>query len=322
MSNYSIRKLDKAQFELLIPLLKDCFGLDVSVDYFKWKFLENPAGSFVGFIAVDEETDEIAAYYGAIPEKYIVEGKEKTIYQSCDTMTHTNHRRKGLFQKLAVHCYEYLRENDELFVIGFGGGQSTPGFLKFGWRRLFDFQTLFVPRIFCYTSFLSKYPVGSYKIVSDLNELNDLVGKRELAKVTSQRDLEHLKWRYRNPLHDYEIVALNGTSKIEGFVCFYEKDDKIFLFDSVFMTSESRKSLINYLKKRVIKENLKGIVTICSELAQSTRELRKCGFISNPFGRGPLHEKLPFIFYADDETMDKLDNPNLWHIESYDHDSF
>jgi GNAT superfamily N-acetyltransferase len=321
MPDYSVKKLDKTQFELLIPLMKNCFGKDVSVDYFKWKFLDNPAGNFIGFIAVEEVTGEVAAYYGAIPEKYIVEGEEKTIYQSCDTMTHSNHRRKGLFQKLATHCYEYLRENNELFIIGFGGGQSTPGFIKFGWKRIFDFQTLFIPKLFCFASLLTKFGDSKCEVISDLQLLGDLPTQKRNARVYSNRNPEHLKWRYRNPLNSYKIVAFKENSGIEGYVCFYVQNDKIFLFDFTFSGKNSRKALVNHLKRQVIKENLKGIVAFCQEKSYSTSELKKSGFISNPFQKGPLHEKTPFIFYADDETMNKLNNPNLWQIDSYDHDA-
>ena len=113
MNNYNIRKLANNEFYLLIPLMKDCFGMDVNIEYFEWKFVKNPAGFVEGYIAVSDE-GEIAAYYGVIPEIYIINGKPTTIYQSCDTMTHSKHRRKGLFQKLALHCYECLKNENKL----------------------------------------------------------------------------------------------------------------------------------------------------------------------------------------------------------------
>src|SRR6185295_2076359 len=166
MPDYLIRKLESDEFDLLIPLMKDCFGMDVDTGYFRWKFLENPAGSFIGFIAVEPDTQEVAAYYGVIPEAFMISGEKKKIYQSCDTMTHSRHRRKGLFQKLAIHCYDFLRENNELFVIGFSGAQSTPGFLKFGWKAPFYFANLFVPRILCYSAKLRTFPPSAYSQVT------------------------------------------------------------------------------------------------------------------------------------------------------------
>lgn len=320
MSSYTIKKLDGNQFDILIPLMENCFGMNVSLDYFKWKFLDNPAGKFIGFTAVENETNEVAAYYGVIPEKYIIGGGEKTIYQSGDTMTHSNHRRKGLFQKLAAHCYDYLRENEELFVIGFGGAQSAGGLVKLGWKKAFDFHTLFVPRLFCRTALLSK-SAGECRIVTDLQILKNLIQEKPAAEIHSARTVEHAAWRYANPLHSYEILAAANNSSVEGYVCYYLDGGKIFLFDFVFTTKNSRKTLLGNLKKKVVKENLKGIVAFCPENGLPTAQLKQSGFLLNPFSRGPLNEKNPFMFYADEETMRRFSGADCWSIKSYDHDA-
>lgn len=321
MSDYTIKKLDSNQFDILIPLMKNCFGMEVNTAYFKWKFLDNPAGEFTGFIAVKTDTNEVAAYYGVIPERYIIDGKEKIIYQSCDTMTHSNHRRKGLFQMLATHCYDYLRANDTLFVIGFGGPTSTPGLLKCGWRKVFDFQILFIPNALCYSSYFAKNDDENCQVISDLEMLNDLLESKDITEIHSFRNLEHLAWRYGNPLNSYQLLAFNGVLGIEGFVCYYTQNNKIFLFDFAFATKNSRQALINNLKRKVMKEKLKGIVAFCQEKSDSMNELRQSGFISNPFSKGPLNEKTPFMFYADEETMNNFAKPSCWFINSYDHDA-
>ena len=320
MSEYKVQKLSPDQFDLLIPLMKDCFGMDVNTNYFRWKFLNNPAGSYIGFIAVEIATGEVAGYYGVIPEQYVFDGERKLIYQSGDTMTHSGHRRKGLFQKLAVHCYDYLKDNDKLFVIGFGGATSTPGLLKFGWRAVFDFRYLFLPKILCHANPLSK-SFGNCEIVSDLQTIKSLIEEKPTAKIYSFRDIPHLIWRYGNPLHSQKIVAFSKDSVVEGYICYYVENNKIFLFDFVFSTKASRKSLIKYLKNRAIKEDLKGIVAFCQENGLSARQLKQSRFITNPFKRGPLNVKTPFMFYSDEETMNKFSTPDCWSIKSYDHDA-
>ncbi|MEO6830706.1 MAG: GNAT family N-acetyltransferase, partial [Chitinophagaceae bacterium] len=147
--SYTIRKVEPNELALLLPLMKDCFGMEVDVSYFQWKFLDNPAGSFVGFAAFHEESGDCAGYYGVIPEQYVVDGKPSIIFQSGDTMTHSKHRRQGLFFKLATACYQYLEAQSNLFVIGFGGGQSTPGLEKLGWRHLFPIRYFGIPRLVC-----------------------------------------------------------------------------------------------------------------------------------------------------------------------------
>src|ERR1019366_8164946 len=96
--------------------------------------------------------NEVASYYGSIPQVFSVNGEKQIIYQTCDLMTHSNHRRKGLFQLLAAHCYSYLKEQDKFFLTAFGGDQSTPGFLKFGWQHITDIVNYFYPRQFLFLS--------------------------------------------------------------------------------------------------------------------------------------------------------------------------
>ena len=143
MEQYTIHRLEKDNFDCLIPLMQDCFGMEVDIHYFKWKYIDNPDGFVRGYFA-QSSSDEIAAYYGVIPQMISYFGKDKLIYQSCDTMTHSKHRRKGLFQLLAKHCYGELEKENNLFVIGFGGSESTPGFLKFGWKHLFNCKNYFL----------------------------------------------------------------------------------------------------------------------------------------------------------------------------------
>ncbi|RYY98231.1 MAG: GNAT family N-acetyltransferase [Chitinophagaceae bacterium] len=318
---YTIKKLEANEFQLIIPLMKNCFGMDVNLEYFRWKFLDNPAGPFIGFVAEHNETGEIGAYYGVIPERYRIDGQERTIYQSCDTMTHTGHRRRGLFQLLALHCYQYLRDQGQLFVIGFSGGQSTPGFIKFGWKHVFSFRNFFIPKQLCYlnTGFLT--PADAIVAISNVQDIAHLLEKGSAAAVQSVRDPRTVQWRYGNPRNRYEVQAYRKNGNYEGYICYYVENNKIFLFDFHFTNSRGRSALMGFLKRKAVKEGRKAIIAFAREQSGISAQLLRGGFLYNPFQKGPLHEKTPFIFYADDATMNRLNNEQSWYVESFDHDS-
>jgi GNAT superfamily N-acetyltransferase len=324
MDNYTFQKLEKSGFESLIPLMKDCFGMDVNIDYFKWKYLDNPAGEFIGFIAVSP-ANEIAAYYGVIPELYSIEGKERTIYQSCDTMTHSAHRRKGLFQSLAKICYRYLEENGKLFIIGFGGAQSTPGFLKFGWVKCFDIQYYFFPRLFYKLQklFFLRDKKNDCVPVNDLSQIKQLLYKSNAGGPIHSVKTEHIyKWRIANPTYQYKLIAcLHEKGNFTGYACYYFSGDKIFLFDHYFENAHARKTIMKYLKQKLAEDKMKGIVGFCQQKSRFSKSLKKAGFISNPFKKGPLSEKTPFIFYATKEAIARFNDPGKWLINSFDHDA-
>ena len=319
---YTLRKLDSSEFDLLVPLMRDCFGMDVDIDYFKWKYLDNPAGEFIGFIAVSAN-NEIGAYYGVIPEVYSIEGVQSKIYQSCDTMTHSSHRRKGLFQKLAKLCYDWLSENDRLFVIGFGGAQSTPGFIKFGWKNPFQVRHYFYPRLL--SSVRGRLLVKRHRHTvreAKVEEVEHLLslGNRS-ASIHSIRSAEIFRWRISNPRHAYRLLGAFSEGSAAGYACYYETDQKIFLFDHGFSSRSAGRALINELKKIMQEGKLKGIVSFCQENSNWSAELRRFGFISNPFSKGPLAEKTPFIFYANKEELERYNDAGQWLINAFDHDA-
>ena len=316
-ADYTIKKLEASEFDLLLPLMKDAFDITVDVDYFKWKFLDNPAGPFVGFVAV-HSSGEIGAYYGVIPERYTIQGVERTIYQSCDTMTHSRHRRRGLFQMLAVHCYEYLRAQGKLFVIGFGGPQSTPGFLKFGWREVARFRTFFIPRFFCR---LGARHSSRVEVAGSLADIATLLEHKGPEPIRSIRDLQTVRWRLSNPRYNYQIQVHREGANATGYICYYWDGAKIFLFDFYFPNGRVRRAMLGWLKREALRDGGKGIVAWGKEGGEVTRHLTAGGFISNPFSRGPLHEKRPFIFFADEATMNKFSTSDSWHLESFDHDA-
>jgi len=315
IEDYSVHKINKNDFHLLIPLMEDSLGMDVNIKYFEWKFLNNPAGVVEGYFA-KHKSGEIAAYYGAIPQIYIIEKKEVIIYQSCDTMTHSKHRRKGLFQLLAKHCYDQLRMDKKLFIIGFGGGLSTPGFLKFGWKEVFKIKYFFYPKQFNF------FKILNYKDVVEINDFKKIehltLKSNELATIHSLKSEPIFKWRTSNPLHHYKTIIV--ASSDDCYLTYYEMDDRIIIFDYYLQNKKSGKQLFNYLKSKLI-SGKKAIVGFVQEDSDFSKILVSYGFISNPFKKGSLSLKTPFIFYAENSDLVQYNDANKWNISSFDHDA-
>jgi Acetyltransferase (GNAT) domain len=317
-SEYSIVKLTEDKFDILIPLMKDCFGLDLNIKYFEWKFKNNPAGFVEGYYAL-HSSGEVAAYYGVIPENYYINGEKTLIYQSCDTMTHSNHRRKGLFQKLANHCYDDLRSNDKLFVIGFGGGQSTPGFIKFGWLEIFKIRYYFYPRAFKFFQRLKHNFVDAIDNYEEIEHLTILSNSNSI--IHSNKSSKIYKWRCSNPLHEYKTVAVKGDNNAySSYLTYYEENDKIVLFDFFISDKNSGSHLFNFIKSKLTSMH-KGIISFVQENSKWSNTLKGFSFIANPFNKGPLHEKVPFIFLASNDKMNLFKDEKKWQINSFDHDA-
>jgi len=152
MNDYIFVKLTKENINDLIPVYKKAFNKDVSADYLIRKNSTDAFGlSFTGFIAYHSITNEAAAFYGVFP--CLVKCKDQIFLaaQSGDTMTHPAHQGKGLFIKLALMTYDYVKSNGVKFVFGFPNQNSYPGFVKkLNWQHVEDMHAYLV-RVHCIT---------------------------------------------------------------------------------------------------------------------------------------------------------------------------
>ena len=322
MEKYTIHRLEQVDFDCLIPLMQNCFGMEVDISYFKWKYIDNPDGFVRGYYA-KSSTNEIAAYYGVIPQTISYFGEEKLIFQSCDTMTHSKHRRKGLFQLLAKHCYSELEQENQLFIIGFGGSESTPGFLKFGWKHLFDCKNYFYPKFFSFFNWKRNGKAILEIPIEEISKIKHLISPSQTGKIHTSRSYEKYVWRVKNPLHHYKIVTnVSQDSKATSFIIYFVSNNTIQLFDFHFSDKKEARQLIQSIFSiENHSQNIKGILAFCQENGIWCKTLQKVGFISNPFSKGPLSYKTPFITFTKLEDNNTIQLPSSWNISPYDHDS-
>ena len=144
--DYIFKRLDAGQIPLIAELTKQVWGQASLVDaaILTAKFLTKPFGGteHLGFVAYPENAKpEInghplpVAYYGVFPILAKFGNNEVLCAQSGDTMTHPEHRGKGLFIDLAKKTYATARSEGIQFVFGFPNENSYPGFSrKLDWR--------------------------------------------------------------------------------------------------------------------------------------------------------------------------------------------
>jgi hypothetical protein len=313
---YRVEPISEERFPSLIPLMRDAFGDDVDVDFFRWKYFANPAGPVIGNIALAEGSSEVAAFYGMIPEVYRWGNDTLRLYQSCDTMTHSRHRRKGLFQKLALQTYVEGGAADANFcAIGFGGETSTPGFLKMKWRIEFEIPYLIKPRLL---NFATRWRLGDACVVSDKvsDELVGLINENEARRPRSKvLDEAFIQWRLANPLHAYRYAVDPGN----GYAIFYRSGSLIHVFDFWEASPGAGRRVMAALIEASGASGVRGCLTFCQPGSTFYDQLRRYGFLRNPLGRGPASSTIPFITYG---SFPHGSGPDAWAITPFDHDSF
>jgi hypothetical protein len=331
-TEYLIEKFKVEEFDLLVPLMQDCFGMSVDIGYFKWKFIENPAGELIAFVAKDDDGN-IVSFEGLIPELYNINGKQQRIYQSVDSMTHSEHRRKGLFKKLSFACYGYITDtlHEKILVTGFGGDESTPVLFKLGWKYVFTvyfhFKSNLQIKLF---GWLNNNPAKfqDYKIkdISNIEEIIPLINNNsDKRNIEIQKNNDFIKWRISNPRFKYIIKGVfDNNDDLKASAIFYIDNNKIMLFDASVDKEDlyAEKMLFNWLDNQVLKNRYKGIITFSQENNNYSKLLKKHGFLINKTGYGPMKFKLPFMYFAQKENIDKFKDEKLWSITPFDHDAF
>lgn len=137
---YKFTRISSDLLPDLIYIMNSSSTLVRDISQFNVKFAtEDHGASFVGFIAHHKVTCEPAGYYGVFPVRVKLDGQHILAAQSGDTVTHPNHRGKGLFIQLAQMTYELAKECGISFVFGYPNSSSYPGFVeKLGWEHPFN----------------------------------------------------------------------------------------------------------------------------------------------------------------------------------------
>ncbi|HET6999877.1 MAG TPA: GNAT family N-acetyltransferase [Puia sp.] len=139
-SDYFYEAFDKSHYSKFNELYQNAFKKFMSFDNFCKRFNTKTRGfEFIGFIAVHRLTGKPAAFYGVFPLKILMGNLKLLAAVSGDTMTHSKHRKKGLFVTLAKMTYEKCKISGIHMIYGFPNNQSYHGLVNsLGWSHVND----------------------------------------------------------------------------------------------------------------------------------------------------------------------------------------
>lgn len=188
----------------------------------------------IGFFARDDK-DFPAAYYGIFPMRVINNGQESIVAQSGDTMTDPDHRKKGLFVKLAKETYDFAGKDGIDFIFGFPNEFSYPGFKKkldwifYGEMQEFSIETKTLP--LC--EFAKKYSFFRSTYIRMIN--------RRLSKYTLKIEDSSIKdFSHKDPdffvkkdisFYNYKSGDYKYLVNIKGFTMFIKAQTHLYIGD-------------------------------------------------------------------------------------------
>ena len=250
-SVWSVRAYSKGDENGIFELWKAVHGespdIDEWMEWWKWKYVDNPAGAPRIWLA--DHNGKIVGQYPLMPITMKIEGETITGSQMVDLMVHPKYRRQGMFLSLAQKAFDECGKNGLHISYGFPNVSAYGGHLKSGWFDVCPIQTMIKP--LNVKSILEKQIANNFllklsTVVSTLiinlfykakqppkvdglkikkisffdNNINRLWEK--ISKdydVIAMRDKNYLNWRYvDSPNSNYTIYVAEKNGEMCGYM--------------------------------------------------------------------------------------------------------
>lgn len=200
----------------ITALFETVFGRPMSLDFWRWRFLDNPAGDPLVMLAFAEDT--LVGHYAASQAPLSIHGQYHPAALSMTTMTHPNWRGKRLFERTAEALYATLPGHGITAVYGFpNSAVHALRIMRAGWHDSYEVPTLTLDMASL------RHPARPGPAVKVADRIDDRFG-RFYAKISSDlpiaahRDADILSWRIdRNPLNSYRRFVLEEGDEIAGY---------------------------------------------------------------------------------------------------------
>lgn len=316
MQSWSVRKFEGADEAAVINLYASVFRKLTDLNYWVWKYKENPLGS-MRYVAEDKR-EGIVGYYGLIFQKIKIGDKIVTGSQAVDAMTHSNFQRQGIFVKLGKEILHQAGNEGVFFTFGFPNEAALPGHKKVGWVEICEVPILLKPLNI--ESILGKYTKNTYllKIGSSIasiplrlvrqgkkthperlfvksvtcfdERINEFWSKVAHSYTIIQvRDKEFLNWRYvTNPHKQYTILIAEKNAAIVGYAVLGEITMCGIRGGAIvdMLTYPDQGQISEFLISRVIeqfqKKDMGYIGCMMQRGSMYYRALKRHGFIVTP----------------------------------------
>lgn len=214
MSAFELRSYLPGDEIAICELFQQSYGRQMPLEYWRWRYAENPHGSVWIELAWDGE--RLAAHYAVSPTRLQVGNEIFPAALSMTTMTHPNYRGRGLFPKLAERLYGRLERAGFCAIFGFPNTLSHRGFnTSLGWRDIYEVPSLILSLENAKASKL----ISNIQIFDSLDARFDRFGEHLRERgIQTIRNSETLDWRFlRCPINRYRIAALTDGGDLRGY---------------------------------------------------------------------------------------------------------
>lgn len=181
----------------ILNLFQLSFGKNLSLEFWKWRFADNPFGPTMIELCYDR--DLLIGHYAVCPVYFYCREINIPGSLSMTTMTHPQYGGRGIFSALAKSLYQRLFSQYGIqFVYGFPNVNSHYGFIKnLDWK-----DKEIIPTLTC--SNVKFIDHNAHLLPSD--KYHELVFEYDPEKITILKNNTYLTWRFKeNPINKYYL---------------------------------------------------------------------------------------------------------------------
>lgn len=309
---FELQATDSPNEELLNKyedLYRVVFNENIPEKYLTWKHYKNPMGKSIIAYAFNNEKKLIAAraFWRC---DLIRNGKNIKALQPCDTATHPNYQRKGLFTKLTLLAIDKAKENNYEVLFNFPNNNSKPGYIKLGWKEVARLEYYFKP--ISYLRFLKRL-IFKYSQIKKIPFPNNnfrfgTCSKKENKIFLLNKNVNYLKWRSEDNFYNNYYQYSAGKSYILFKVLQFKKWNSCLIIDLVFEDTKQNIKLFKEFKRELrVSTNIDFIYTFGLFSANMKRY-----FFRNFFLKKKLNSNL-VVFPLSDMTKDITDE-KFWNF--------
>lgn len=309
----------------ILDLFSEVFNRRMSLEVWKWRFIENPFGK--GIIKLLFDDNKLIGHYAVTPMEVKVTNKVVNTTFSMTTMTHPNYRGRGIFSLLGEETYREATQRGFKFVYGFPNQNSYLGFIKkLNWKGFGNMDV--------WQKNLGGKYVGGHaenkkikKVEEFDNDIDSLWTKvRQNYPVVVPRTKDFLNWRFvQNPEVDYiKYIHTDSKGEVSGYIV-----------PKVYHSGNELKGhvvdLLSVPDKKVVRTLLQCAYNHFIE--QGITDI-SCWFPKNGFyadilrGEGFSLGKMERTFFGcrifdeNDESLKVIENISNWYLTMGDSDVF
>lgn len=133
---YQLRRYEPGDEEGFVDLYEAVWGHDRSVEWFEWKYVDNPYADEVAMVVAESDDGKIVGTRPFVTLPMRSDDELRTALLTTDTMVHPDHRRRGLFTRMTERSIDRYAEREPAFVFNQPNSSSRPGYREMGWREV------------------------------------------------------------------------------------------------------------------------------------------------------------------------------------------